>query len=236
MAEILPPSNQRIRELLGHRFDGVTFVHIGTTPITVKGTAAQRFTIYAARIHRGSPTFSVALALCTPSDVRSRALKDIPWTQLHLRTYNYPGELFNQFSTLDWDAIPEAQYLSYEPFKEKTTVTTKSGKIVKNPNYVKITDLPLDELQSDGAGRQVVYTTSDKSILVEVRAPDVDKDNLGGLDLPTSTTLLPTIEVFNTVIYFPGNLVDGLEKRVNNNIPRGLKDVSGTHVEFNYKK
>lgn len=236
MAEILPPSNQRIRELLGHRFEGVTFVHIGTTPITIKGTATQRHTIYAARIDRGSPSYSIALALCTPSDVRSRQLKDIPWTQLHLRTYNFPNEFFNQFRMLDWDAIGDAQYLSTEPFKEKTTVTTKSGKIVKNPNYVKITDLPLNEYQSDGAGRQVVYTTEDKTTLVVVRAPDVDKDNLGGLDLPTSTTLLPTIEVFNTVIYFPSNLADGVEKRVNNNIPRGLKDVSDTYVAFNYKK
>lgn len=236
MADIPPPSGQRVRELLGHRFEGVTFVHIGTTPVTITGTAAQRHTIYAARINRGSPSYSVALAMCTPSDIRSRQLKDIPWTQLHLRTYNYPAELFHQFKMLDWDAIGEAQYLSAEPFKEKTTVTTKSGKIVKNPNYVKITDLPLFEFQSDGAGKQVVYNTEDKTLLVQVRAPGVDKDNLGGLDLPTETTLLPAVEVFNTVIYFPANLADGIEKRVNSNIPRGLKDVSSTHVAFNYKK
>lgn len=220
MASVDIQSHNRVRDLLGRRFGDVIFTKIDTITINIEGTTTQRHGMYVARINRDSTCHCLAIALCAPGNEPSKKkLKDIAWTQLHLRTYNNPENLYDKINA-DWEKMGEPQHLSVDMLEEPKFVMTKDGKKVKNPQYYPILDLPLEQYTSDEEGREITYISEDKTVLVTCRAHDVDEDNLGGQELPSDTTLMPALEMFNTVIWFPATLADALAT----NIPiRGTK-------------
>lgn len=208
-------SHAAVRDLLGRRFGDVIFTKIGTIQVTIKGTASQRHGIFAARINRNSTSHTIAMAYTAPAtqEFEKKKLADIGWTQLHLRTYNKPELLYDQVN-LDWEKMGEPQYLSADMIEEPRFVRTKDGRKVRNPQYNPIEDLPLTQYSSDNDATKITYISEDKTVLVTCKAQDIDEENIGGQELPPDTTLLPVIEQFNTVIWFPASMADAFQMMV----------------------
>lgn len=226
-------SHSAVRDLLGRRFGDVIFTKIGTIQVTIKGTATQRHGIFAARINRNSTAHTIAMAFCAPAtEIEKKKLTEIGWTQLHLRTYNNPQLLYDQFN-LAWEKMGEPQHLNVDLLEEPRYVRTKDNRRVKNPMYNPISDLPLKQYGSENDGLKITYISEDKTVLVTCKAQDVDEENIGGQELPPTTTLLPVIEQFNTVIWFPATMADAFQTVV----PiRGTGKNEDENIKFRHSK